>query len=149
MKTRSEKQREATIAFDMNYCQHYYSRGLDKKCEAGQDIKNIQCVPVGLRGMKWGPCIEGHALENPQSYCACWVRRTREMGEARADGIEKMMQKMALVDPVVSEWRKKPWGKAEIIECPACKGRLHLSQASSNGHVHGKCMTEGCVSWME
>lgn len=37
----------------------------------------------------------------------------------------------------------------EVVECPACKGRLHLSIAAYNGHVHGKCETDGCVAWME
>lgn len=31
----------------------------------------------------------------------------------------------------------------------ACGGKLHLSQSSYNGHVHGKCETPDCVSWME
>lgn len=35
------------------------------------------------------------------------------------------------------------------IECPICKGRLYIRQASHNGHVWGQCETEGCVSWME
>lgn len=47
-------------------------------------------------------------------------------------------------------WTKKNRvAKQEVIECPACKGRLHLSQAAYNGHVHGQCETKGCVSWME
>ncbi len=35
------------------------------------------------------------------------------------------------------------------IECPICKGKLHYTVASLNGHVHGKCETENCLSWME
>jgi hypothetical protein len=35
------------------------------------------------------------------------------------------------------------------IPCPACKtGTVGYSQAS-NGHVHARCSTEGCASWME
>jgi hypothetical protein len=36
-----------------------------------------------------------------------------------------------------------------IEECPVCKGRLRLSHAAYNGHVHGRCETEGCLAWME
>lgn len=53
---------------------------------------------------------------------------------------------------VASAWRVTPKpanDRHEVIECPVCKGRLHLSQSAYNGHVHGKCETEGCVSWME
>ena len=63
------------------------------------------------------------------------------------------MDRMRLVFTVVKPWRtwtkKNRVAKEEVIECPACKGRLHLSQAAYNGHVWGKCETEGCVSWME
>lgn len=53
---------------------------------------------------------------------------------------------------VASAWRVTPkpaTDRHEVIECPACKGRLHLSQSCLNGHVHGACETKGCVSWME
>lgn len=145
------KTREETIAFDMNYCQHYgRGKGADMVCSAGMDLKTIKKVPTGKDQIKWGPCIEGHTLENPHDHCPHWIRRTREQGEKRADGVQKSMRMMTVVMPVVDEWRKKlPYGKAEVIKCPECEGRLHLSQSSYNGHVHGKCETAGCVSWME
>ena len=37
----------------------------------------------------------------------------------------------------------------DMVECPVCKGKLHLSHAAVNGHVWGKCETAGCVEWME
>ena len=75
---------------------------------------------------------------------------TREQGEARTNAFKALMDKMRVVGPVVKRWREKdPIGKAETIECPVCKGNLHLSQVACNGHVHGQCETEGCVSWME
>src|SRR5690348_16372107 len=138
------KSRESTIAFEMNYCQHYKrGDGADMVCSAGVDLKTMQKVATGKKGIKWGPCIEGHTLENPHSHCPHWIRRTREMGEKRADGVEKSMKMMTVVMPVVNEWRrKKPIGKQEVIECPQCKCRLHLSQSSYNGHVHAKCETK-------
>lgn len=145
------KSREETIAFEMDYCQHYgRGKGSDMVCAKGVDLKTMQKVPTGEKGIRWGPCIGGHTLANPHEHCQHWIRRTREQGERRADGIEKSMRMMTVVMPVVAEWRKKlPIGKAEVIECPECKGRLHLSQSSYNGHVHGKCETPGCVAWME
>lgn len=53
---------------------------------------------------------------------------------------------------IADEWRVKPKpekNRHDIIECPLCKGKLHLSQSSYNGHVWGKCENEDCVSWME
>ena len=144
------KDREETIAFAMNYCQHYKPQGAKTVCAAGADIKNIQRVATGPKSIKWGPCIEGHLLTDPLAHCPKWLRTTREMGERRADHIEKSMREMTLAGPVVSAWRKKqPYGKQEVIECPVCKGRLHLSQAAYNGHVHGRCETADCLNWME
>lgn len=149
----STSNREKHIEFTMNYCQHYtHGKGVDMICAAGMNIKEIQKVQTGEKGIKWGPCIGGHTLPNPTEYCPHWVRKTREMGEKRADDIEEMLERMAIVMPVVSKWRTKPKPKQdrfEVIECPKCKGKLHLSQSSYNGHVHGSCETSGCVSWME
>lgn len=53
---------------------------------------------------------------------------------------------------VANAWRVKPKPKQsrqEVVECPACKGRLHLAQSAINGHVHGECETPSCVKWME
>lgn len=145
------KSRDERIAFEMQYCQHYTTKARAIiSCAAGMDLDKLQRVPTGPKGYKWGPCIDGHDLANVHEHCPHWIRRTREQGEARADRIEEVLKRMALIGPVVAEWRnKQPIGKAEVIDCPACKGRLHLSQAAYNGHVHGKCETQGCVSWME
>jgi len=35
------------------------------------------------------------------------------------------------------------------IVCPKCGGELHYTRAKVNGHVWGKCKTEGCLSWMQ
>lgn len=135
------ERREKTIAFEMQYCQHYKSQPgkVWPECAVGEELPE-----------KRSPCVKGHELSDPLALCPKWIRRTREQGEARADRMEASMARFRLVMPVVAEWRTKPpRGKREVIECPACKGRLHLSQASSNGHVHGQCETAGCVSWME
>ena len=40
-------------------------------------------------------------------------------------------------------------GIESIIPCPCCEsGELFFSIAS-NGHIHAKCNTGKCVSWME
>jgi len=61
-------------------------------------------------------------------------------------------QKITAALHVAAAWRVK--GKPanhreEVIECPVCKGRLHLQQSAHNGHCSGKCETAGCVSWIE
>lgn len=38
-----------------------------------------------------------------------------------------------------------------IIDCPIClSGKVHYSCAGKvNGHIHARCTTEDCISWME
>ena len=72
------------------------------------------------------------------------------MGEKRADAFEKAMKQMELAQPVISQWRSKPpRGKQEVITCPVCAGKLHLSQAAYNGHVRARCETQGCIAFIE
>ncbi len=65
--------------------------------------------------------------------------------------IDERMNQMKIVMVGIKLWRDAHKGKsaAEIVECFACKGRLHLSIVAYNGHVHGRCETDNCVSWME
>ena len=137
--------REDTISFEMNYCQHY-------KPKPGALNVSEWCMKGALKPpLRDMPCVGGHErFDDPTTVCEHWLRRTREMGEALADSFEKEMKDMQLLGPILSEWRKKePIGKQEIIECPVCEGKLNLSQSSYNGHVHGRCETDGCFNWME
>ncbi len=139
----------------MNYCQHYQPKPGSVKQDycalsCGYSVRMDAARKAGEPNMT--PCIGGHTAKDVLALCPHWIRRTREHAEKRADAIEEMMERMSIVMPVVSAWRVKPKpqrDRREVIECPKCKGRLHLSQSSYNGHVHGHCETKNCVSWME
>lgn len=149
------KSRESTIEFDMNYCQHYKPQpGMRQKdyCALGHGATERMDAGRKAGEPNMTPCIGGHKASDVLALCPHWIRRTREMGEKRADAVEAMMERMSIVMPVVDKWRTHPKpsrDRREVIECPKCKGKLHLSQASYNGHVHAHCETKGCVSWME
>jgi hypothetical protein len=138
--------REKIIAKQARYCQHYnvQLRGV-KACECGVIYdEQFPEKPTAC----WTDL--GKTDEEQLARCPKWLRGTREQGEARADEIQRSLDQMALVSPLVIEWRnREPIGKRETVDCPVCQGRLHLSQSSYNGHVHGKCETKGCVSFME
>jgi len=34
------------------------------------------------------------------------------------------------------------------IECPICKGELYF-EVHNNGHIWGKCVSQGCLAWMQ
>lgn len=139
-----EEVRQKRIDFHRRYCVHYAPKG------GMAAFKQTPCA-LGLEvGLGAKPCMDGHECEAPNELCSKWERRSLESAIERHERIEESFRRMTLVGPVVAKWRKKPpRGKQETIDCPACGGRLHLSQSSYNGHVSGKCETEGCVSWME
>lgn len=37
----------------------------------------------------------------------------------------------------------------DSIECPECEGVLEYTVSIYNGHIHGKCKTDDCLSWMQ
>ena len=94
-----------------------------------------------------------HRAPGEEMTCPKFRPPTDEEIAADDADTQSVLDRMRVVMTVVSKWRT--WTKSHrvakqgVIECPACKGRLHLSQAAYNGHVWGKCETKDCVSWME
>lgn len=149
------------------HCVHFNGFQHDA-CDAGVRYDSFGDTP---RRACRAPCLqESSAHEKVDGkYVRIWKPWPREPGEQMecqkfrlptaeeiADDEAKTiaaMDRMRLVMGTVSKW--KTWtprnrvAKQEVIECPACKGRLHLSQAAYNGHVWGQCETKGCVSWMQ
>lgn len=96
-------------------------------------------VPVDRRGHQ---CM---ACEKRQEPTDDQVQQWRKESDAA-------LHRSMLGLQVASKWRVRPKpqeDRHEVITCPACGGRLHLSQSSVNGHVHGRCETAECVHWME
>jgi hypothetical protein len=167
------RDREDTIAWTMQYCQHYDPGGVTMVggkapsgvCKAGvnylDQFGRAPDNPDHYLDGKYYPssgifqricCTDGgkRSEDEQRARCPKWLRKTREMGEERADDLDASLRRMTAVGPIVKEFRKKPWGKQGVFDCPACgTGKLHLSQSSYNGHVWGKCTTPECVSWME
>ena len=120
------KEREETIAFEMNYCQHYEPKhgiGNDANwCNAGCNIDALRIKPSEeerARGIFGQPCLSGHLLPDATAACPKWIRRTREMGEARADRVEASLRRMT-----TSERGR-----------PASRGRADPSHRLGQGHA--------------
>lgn len=154
------KDKEETIAHVMRCCQHYDPNGITMiggKKPTGVCLAGVNYIEQFGGGDSAGiflkiPCLQGNTNTHEQqiSLCPKWLRSTREQGEQRYKDIEDSINRMRVAGPVISAWRNKPpIGKSEIIECPVCHGRLHLSQSAYNGHVHGRCETNDCLNWME
>jgi len=131
-------------------CIHYTGLQRDS-CKAGVIYRDAFGKEPGIANRM--PCfhLEGKSPENTVS-CALRREQTATEFEAEREDVRRYMDLMKTVLTGIKGWRVKPKPKKdrrEVIECPACKGRLHLSQSAYNGHVHGHCETEGCARWME
>ena len=129
------------------WCIHYRSPGPHGACEAGVPDERWHGTLFGSK-----PCFLDKGQSKPDALpCEHLRRPTPEEIQAHEEWSRARTKTMILVMTAIQPWREKHKGMSisEVIECPACKGRLHLSIAARNGHVHGHCETEGCVSWME
>lgn len=88
----------------------------------------------------------------PKERCPFYAEPTAEQVQADRAEFDAYMEKTFAAINVARAWRVKPkpaQDRSGTVECPVCKGKLHLSQSAYNGHVHGKCETADCVQWME
>lgn len=83
--------------------------------------------------------------------CSKFEPYTVEEIQADDDHFEGVFNKFLVTLPIQNKIKEEHKGTdwAGVIDCPVCKGKLHVSHAKCNGHVWGKCETEDCVSWME
>lgn len=131
------------------WCIHYLGpqdRGESNNCEAGIDLDSFT-VPFHQR-----PCFLTKGKSKPDA-APCPHLRIPTADEIAAHDQWSIGRRDILITVMVgiAPWREKHQGEnfAEIVECPACKGRLHLSIAGRKSHVHGRCETPNCVKWME
>lgn len=145
-------------------CKHFTGIGYDddnRCCAAGVRYNDVIPNPE-LPGSGYRvPCIRerkpsAHQLRVLQEFGpagACDKYEEPTEAELATDKQERdaALANWMLVLPLIVEVKQEHEGQhwKGIKECPVCKGRLHMSHAASNGHVWGKCETEGCVAWME
>ena len=136
------------------WCIHYrYNRNLKPgepdTCEAGVDFNRFKGTKFAVL-----PCFLDDKTGESRpgaAFCECLRRPTAEEIAVHETWIDARMDTLGTVMQGIMPWRKANKGRSaqEVVECPACKGKLHLSISSYNSHVHGHCETDGCVSWTE
>lgn len=150
----------------VNICRHF-TNGVDvlhdKQCRKGVCYRDVTARP-DIPGASFRlPCQtpnQEHGIKTLQEtgpagtcehFSALSEQELREQEEVFVIAMAESSRKMQLVSPLIVAMKKQHRGKsARTLEvCPACGGRLHMSHSGYNGHVWGKCETEGCVSWME
>jgi hypothetical protein len=134
--------------YPAQWCVHYRSPSEADTCEAGVSYERFrQSAPL-----PW-PCFMDKDGKPKPDTAICWDQRpaTTEEIEAHKQWARESTRKLLTALEVISPWRKQNKGKgvSEIVPCPICAGHLHLTISKGNGHVWGRCETEGCVSWVE
>lgn len=125
-------------------CQHF--NGIQHKtCRAGVSYDQFAgfCLPCL-------PFLCSNS-SRPPGQCEKYVSVTPDQIAAREAEGNAAIQRIKKVTPLVKEIKKQYKGQnwAGVRECPVCQGKLHLTHARYNGHVHGKCETQDCLNWME
>lgn len=140
-------------------CKHHRGSFHNKTCLAGvcyDDVTPRSREPgCALRQ----PCRTIPIFDSPSQLEEFAKRGTCEKYEEPTDaeiaeyeaGIQSAIRNfetsLPLIGRVKKERRGQDWRGVE--ECPICKGKLHMTHAKYNGHVHGKCETADCLSFME
>lgn len=127
------------------WCKNYRAMSEHKTCLAGIDYDIFQGRPFEDRPC-WHKC----------GGCAAAVYPTPEeiaAEEAEINARCEMLGKarQSIVSHLGGPWKRGTPGATGVIDCPVCGGgkTLHFSRSGYNGHIHAKCVTEDCVSWME
>jgi hypothetical protein len=115
-------------------------------CEAGLNMRKV------TSGEACGWAARMACIQNDQTEAVCenYTEPTDEQIKASNEELDKLMENMKLVYPLISKFKQEnPSGGQGEVECPVCKGVMQYSVSGYNLHCHGKCKTEGCLSWME
>lgn len=88
--------------------------------------------------------------DTPRATCQHHLLPTPEQVAEHDRVITAAIERHALVLKAVASIRENQKGKhwTGVIDCPVCHCRLSLEH-HTNGHLWGKCETEGCVSFIE
>lgn len=147
--------REQLVRSALGKCRHFNGTQHDC-CEAGMNYRQLAGTEIG-----WGlrlPCgLTLPAGKEPVEQVTCDKRAiySREEAEQRADAHMKRMDDLrwalsACADDAKAHGFKKGRGGYGEVACPVCTtGRLQYSVAGYNGHMHGRCSTPTCMSWMQ
>ena len=148
---RQESFRDKMIRKGMTSCRHF--TGIQHEtCKAGVNYEQLRGESHSL------PCLANFVNLGrlPKAECGKFSTLTEEEAIREADETVAISQRTMLAmaeahKDAIAKGLKKGNGGVSSLPCPIpnCKGTLQYSVASYNGHMHARCTTGTCVSWME
>jgi hypothetical protein len=126
------------------FCKHFNGMRNDT-CRAG-----IEYLSLGVRGGLEYPCLK-RARDpegTPRVKCSkCEYPTQAELDAEAAESAARFEKNVTARAAIVAHAKDHP--EDNTIPCPACKTGVLCYAVHSNGHIHAKCSTDGCVCWME
>jgi hypothetical protein len=145
----SDRDREASILSCMSKCIHYNGVFTNKVCLAGVNYHEQFGTEAGC--FKSIPCTS----PNADKTCTKAEYPTREVADNKVAEQDALMERIIKANNEAHKHAKAAGlgrgnGGVGKMPCPTgCGGTLQYSVASVNGHMHARCSTDKCVSWME
>lgn len=142
-------------------CKHWIGHGSPTHCAAGVCYQDVTHDPEAIGSAFRVPCrlpdswsqprLRDMASESTQGTCDKREFPTDVECAESERKMDEFMRRVTLVDPVIGALKKKYQGKGfqGTIECPACKGVMHVRIAGCNGHAKVNRETEDCVRFIE
>ena len=66
------------------------------------------------------------------------------------EAVKASFERMWAIRCAIVAEHEKTGHEAGILACPICgTGKVYWRRARSNGHIHARCTTPDCASWME
>lgn len=144
------------------WCRHHKGNVLHAECALGVDIEALVTDQVGAE--KQGrhymlPChngrLDGIAKATCDKCSLLTVDELRAADEEAQRAVAEFMERSRSLEPWTQSIRNRVRfnGKSMsgVSDCPICETSraLHWSCSAHNLHIHAKCTTDGCVSFME
>lgn len=134
-------------------CKHFNGT-MSNVCEAGVKYEDVRTAREPGKGYAL-PCLLDEAAKPCEK---CEIRTDAEVEEMvkefNGEFDNTMKARKAIIDKI-GGWNKATpshrLGHSGSIDCPVCgvAGALQYSRSGYNGHIHARCLTPACVSWME
>lgn len=138
-------------------CRHY-SGTINPRCAA--DVHYIELAGPGPRGDNTGyghrlpcnPAWEHDPKHGERVTCERYAPLTDEEWAAKEAKREAAFDRARKAGPLFDRIRRENKGRSNrgSDPCPACgNGTIMWSIAGYNGHIHARCSTAGCISFMQ
>ena len=132
-----------------DHCKHYDGREITigkGKCRVGIDPRVSYCAGKSLGMIRRIPCLKSN-VDAPPCHLAEFP--TREEVDAQNAAFSAYVDDFLKWMPIAREAMLATKSDGGCMDCPKCKQGLRWAKDRGNGHIHAKCDTEGCLSWME